>query len=222
MNHDIANRDFTDFLEKEFIGKVEAIDDPRKEGRARIRVFGVYDDIAVEDLPWAYPKNKPVFFGQSGKGGAISIPKVGSTVAVRFNNGDPYSPEYFGIHELAQDVKDQLSADGEYEGSHIMLFDGDQELKIWFSVNDGITIQLKESSINIDQENLITVKTTNKVVIDSPNIELGVNALEAVIKGETFQRLFNAHTHIGNMGAPTSTPTVPLNGSELSQVTKTE
>ena len=123
-------------------------------------------------------------------------------------------------HIFAWDVRDELNE--EYEGSHIVLFDGDQELKIWFSVNKGVTIQLRESSINIDQENLVTVKTTNKVVIDSPNIELGTGALEAVIKGETFQKLFNAHTHIGNLGAPTSPPVVPLTGTELSLVTKTQ
>jgi hypothetical protein len=219
-NHDIANRDFEDLVDKQFLGVIEAIDDPRKEGRARVRVFGIHEDLATEDLPWAYPKTKPMFFGQEGKGGSLSVPKLNSVVAVRFDNGNPYSPEYFGIHELAQDVKDELNT--EYEGSHMILFDGDQELKIWFSVGKGLTISLKEANINIDPDNLITVTTSNKVVVDSPNIELGTGALEAVIKGETFQRLFNAHTHVGNLGAPTSPPVVPLTGTELSQVTKTQ
>jgi hypothetical protein len=220
MNHDITNRDFEDLLDKQFLGVIVAVDDPRKEGRARVRVFGIHDDLPAEDLPWAYPKNKPMFFGQEGKGGSLSVPKVNSVVAIRFDNGNPYSPEYFAIHELAQDVKDELNS--EYEGSHMILFDGDQELKIWFAVGKGLTISLKEASINIDPDNLITVTTSNKVVVDSPNIELGTGALEAVIKGETFQRLFNAHTHVGNLGAPTSPPSVPLTGSELSQVTKTQ
>ena len=222
FNHDISNRDINDLLDKQFLGVVEAIDDPRKEGRARIRVFGIHDDIATEDLPWAYPKTNPMFFGQEGKAGSISIPKLKSAVVVRFDNGNPYSPEYFAIHELAQDIKDEFGQEGEYEGSHVILFDGDQELKIWFSVNKGLTIQLKEASINVAQDNLITVTSSNKVVVDSPNIELGTGAIESLIKGETFQQLFNSHTHIGNLGAPTSPPTVPLTGSELSQVTKTQ
>jgi hypothetical protein len=219
-NHDISNRDFEDLLDKQFLGIIEAIDDPRKEGRARVRVFGVHDDIVTEDLPWAYPKQKSVFFGKDGKAGSLSVPKLKSVVAIRFDNGNPYSPEYFAIHELAQDIKDEFN--DEYEGSHMILFDGDQELKIWFTVGKGLTIALKEASINIAPDNLITVTSPNKVVVDSPNIELGTDSLEAVIKGETFQRLFNAHTHIGNLGAATSTPTIPLNGSELSQVTKTQ
>jgi len=219
-NHDISNRDMDDLRDKQFLGVVELIDDPRKEGRARVRVYSIHDDLVAGDIPWAYPKNKSLFFGQEGKAGSISIPKIGSIVAVKFDNGNPYSPEYFAIHELAQDVKDELNT--EYDGSHIILFDGDQELKLWFSVGKGLTISVKGASINLAPDNLITVTTDNKVVVDSPNIELGTGALEAVIKGETFQRLFNAHTHIGNLGAPTSIPTVLLNGSELSNITKTQ
>jgi hypothetical protein len=37
-----------------FLGEVVNIaDDPLKLGRARVRIFGVYDEIEEEDLPWA-------------------------------------------------------------------------------------------------------------------------------------------------------------------------
>ena len=37
-----------------FLGEVVNVaDDPLKLGRARVRIFGVYDEIADEDLPWA-------------------------------------------------------------------------------------------------------------------------------------------------------------------------
>jgi hypothetical protein len=220
-NHDISNRDIDDLRDKQFLGVVQLIDDPRKEGRARIRVYSIHDDLDAEDIPWAYPKNKALFFGQAGKAGSISIPKVGSIVAVRFDNGNPYSPEYFAIHELAQDVKDELNT--EYEGSHIVLFDGDQELKLWFSVSKGLTLSVKGASINLAPDNLITVKTDNKVVIDSPNIELGsvtsAAISEYVIKGETFLNLFNSHVH-PSAGAP---PTPPLIADVvISKTTKTK
>jgi len=220
-NHDISNRDIDDLRDKQFLGVVESIDDPRKEGRARVRVYSIHDDLEKEDIPWAYPKNKSLFFGQGGKAGSLSVPKVGSIVAVRFDNGNPYSPEYFAIHELAQDVKDELNS--EYEGSHIVLFDGDQELKIWFTINRGLTISVKGSNINIDPNNTITLKTDNKVVIDSPNIELGATASAAiseyVLRGETFVELYNSHVH-PSAGAP---PVLPLIGDIiLSKTTKTK
>lgn len=156
-NHDIDSRN-NDLVDKQFLGFVEDSADPRKEGRCRVRVFGLHDDIPVDDIPWAYPKQKGAFFGKDGKGGSISIPKKGSVVAVRFDNGNPYSPEFYSIHELAEDVKDELKKEGEYQGSHFILFDGDEELKIWFTINKGITIQLKGSRINIGKDKAIMIE----------------------------------------------------------------
>lgn len=224
-NHEISNRDIDDLRDKQFLGIIEAIDDPRKEGRARVRVYSIHDELPIEDIPWAYPKNKSLFFGKEAKSGSISIPKKGSIVAVKFDNGNPYSPEYFAIHELAQDIKDEISQDGEYDGSHIILFDGDQELKIWFSVNKGITVQLKEAKINIDQNNLITLETTGNIsikceeaTVEATNVtidhtdtlELGSGAADKLVLGDTFLTLFNQHTHLGNLGAPTSPPAIPM------------
>lgn len=218
-NHDISNRDVNDLLDKQFLGVVMLIDDPRKEGRARVKVQSIHDEIPSKDIPWAYPKNKGLYFGKDGKAGSISIPKVGSIVAVRFDNGNPYSPEYFAIHELAEDIKDEL--DTEYEGSHFILFDGDQELKMWFSVSKGLTLSVKGALINIAPDKLITLETTNKVIVDSPKIELSKGAIESVIKGDTFIGLFNSHTH-GSPAGPTTPPTIPIQpASVLSQITKT-
>ena len=219
-NHDITARDFQDLLDKQFLGIVVDIDDPRKEGRARVRVASIYDEIPVEDIPWAFPKNRGTSFGQGGKGGSVSIPKLNSVVAVVFDNGNPYSPEFFSIQELADHVKSEL--DSEYEGSHIVLFDGDQELKIWFTVGKGLTLSVKGASINLAPDNLVTITTDNKVVIDSPNVELGKSSSAAVseyiIKGETFLNLFNAHTH-----ASAGAPPVPLSQDVvLSKTTKSK
>lgn len=156
-NHEIDKRG-EDYLDKSYMGIVEDPNDPRKEGRCKVKIFGIHDDLSTEDLPWAYPKQKSAFFGQDGKAGSLSIPKKNSIVAVQFNNGNVYSPEYYSIHELADDAKEQLEKDGEYLGSHIMLFDGDEELKIWFSVNRGLTIELKKSRINIGQDSAITIE----------------------------------------------------------------
>lgn len=208
-NHDITSRDFEDLLDKQFLGIIVDINDPRKEGRARVRVASIYDEIPVEDIPWAFPKNRGTVFGQGGKGGSVSIPKLNSVVGVVFDNGNPYSPEFFSLQELADDVKTELES--EYEGSHIVLFDGDEELKIWFSVSKGLTLQLKDTSIKIDRDDQITLSTKNKVIVDCPNIELGsttsATVAEYVLKGETFLNLFNSHVHAA-VGAPPSPPLV--------------
>lgn len=136
-----------------YLGKVEDIDDPLYEGRCRIRVFSVFDDLETEDIPWAIPAAKPMFFGQDARAGSISIPKIGAIVRVRFAAGDIYAPEYIQIQEIGEDIKTELKKGGnKYAGAHFILFDGDEEIKVWFDKEIGLQIELKESFIRIDNE----------------------------------------------------------------------
>ena len=52
-----------------YIGNVEAIDDPKFEGRCKVRVFSLFDDMDIADLPWATPAAKPTVFGQDARAG---------------------------------------------------------------------------------------------------------------------------------------------------------
>jgi len=85
-----------------------------------------------------------------------------------------------------------------------------------------LLIEAETARITIDQDGVVCIESDSQVHVNAPQIDLGAEAAESVIKGNTFQQLFNAHQHIGNQGAPTSTPVQPLDGSELSEVTKTE
>ncbi len=53
-------------------------------------------------------------------------------------------------------------------------------------------------------------------------IELGKESLESIVNGETFQTLFNAHTHTGNLLVPTGPPIVPMDNSHLSSKVKAQ
>lgn len=174
MNHDVNTRN-EDYVDKSFMGTIEDANDPRREGRCKIRVFGIHDDLETDDLPWAYPAQKSTFFGQDGKAGSLSVPKKGGIVIVRFNNGNPYSPEYYSIHELESTAKEELEKEGEYLGSHIVLFDGDEEIKIWFTVNKGLTMQLKGSRINIRQDRGIEIEhsgTSSSIELSGGDINI--------------------------------------------------
>lgn len=175
---DEVNKREEDYIDKTYLGIVEDVNDPNKEGRCKIRVFGLHENtISTKDLPWAYPKQKSAYFGQDGQGGSISIPKKDSVVAVMFNNGNAYSPEYYSIQELAEDVKSELTKEGEYLGTHIILFDGDEELKIWFTINKGITIQLKDSRVNIGSDKAITIEHAgSQSSIELRGGEININA----------------------------------------------
>jgi len=79
-----------------------------------------------------------------------------------------------------------------------------------------------EVAMYTDEGDKIHLKRGGIIHVDSSNIELGKGSIEKIIKGETFQTLFNSHVHIGDSGYNTTTPTIPLTGTELSLVTKTE
>jgi hypothetical protein len=90
------------------------------------------------------------------------------------------------------------------------------DAKIQLDTQDGgqlrIVIEMGQDQIRMEN---------NKVIINSNNIELGENAFQSVIKGNLFQTYFNNHTHIGNLGGPTSPPVIPSDPSHLSNVSKT-
>lgn len=89
-------------LQKEDFGnsglfRAEVLDnvDPSKLGRIKVNVFGLYDGIDSNDLPWAVPM-QPVGPGAGAGFGIFSVPEIGSNVFVMFEGGDIYQPVYIG------------------------------------------------------------------------------------------------------------------------------
>lgn len=159
-NHEIdKNPAGTELVITRYLGEVVDVKDPLREGRCRVRVFSIFDELPVEDIPWAVQMKKPTFFGQFSKAGSISIPKKGAIVEVIFNNGNLYSPEYGQVQEIGDDIKEALkkSTDFEYEGAHYILFDGDEHIKIYFTKGRGLTFELKDSYLTIDQNSKIEI-----------------------------------------------------------------
>lgn len=92
-----------------------------------------------------------------------------------------------------------------------------------FSVQHStITMNLaKNGEINITCTGPANIIAQGTTTVDGSTIKLGQNAVEAVIKGDTFKDIYNAHTHYGNLGVPTSPPLVVMDPS-LSKHTFTE
>jgi len=76
--------------ELEFKGIVVDNNDPEKMGRVRVQVFGVFDDIPVNHLPWATPEEK--YMGSTM--GSFIVPPNGAVVKVYFENNEIYNPVY--------------------------------------------------------------------------------------------------------------------------------
>lgn len=230
--------------EKSYLGRIVDIQDPLYRGRAKISVFGILDDIPVEDLPWA-EQISGLSFGTGGGSGNLSIPKIGSVVAVHFEQNNYYKMYYHYIKEISQDLLDELRENNSYEGTHSMIYDDDAQpglLKMIYTRKNGLVFQLGDATIQIDTQDAgtdseklrIVLKMNDdeirmeksggkqKVIVNSQNIELGEDAAEKLILGNTFLTFFNSHTHPTGVG-PSGVPVVPMTDPQhLSQVSKTK
>lgn len=63
-------------------------------------------------------------------------------------------------------------------------------------------------NLTINVNGSATLSAPAGVTLDSPSVKLGTGASLA-LANETLLSIFNAHFHIGNVGAPTSPPTMP-------------
>jgi len=182
---------------KEWLGVVVDNDDPLREYRCRVMVYNLFDTLEIDHIPWALPRVPMSFAGpnlegdptdkdghpviQPGAGfGTGSVPKIGTKVKVIFDNGNIYTPIYFGIQQINEALRqeDYMQDDEDYFGSHTMLYDEDERLKIYYTKREsntagdpdvetgtpetgGLHIVLKETHIQIDNENNVYIENVN-------------------------------------------------------------
>lgn len=214
--------------EKTYLGIVVDNKDPLYEGRARVKVFGVLDDIPTEDLPWA-EQIAGLSFGGNGGGGNLSIPRIGAVVGVHFEENNYYKMNYQSVKEISEDLLLELREDNSYEGTQSIVYDSEAKpgtLKMLYTRKKGLVFQLGDATIQLDTQNAkdgedklrIVIKMKDdeirmenkdgeqKIIINSGNIEIGEGASERIVLGNSFMNLFNSHTHptpSGQSGSPT-------------------
>ncbi len=149
-----------DLSRQSWLGEVVDVDDPERSGRARVRVFGKFDDLDVSDVPWASPANNHTA-GSSSGGGFLSVPKVGSVVAVAFPDGDLYHPEYRFGQELSKEARDEVR--DSYENAHVLLYDTvtDGGLKVFFTENKGLVLKYKGTSMTLKPDESFLLENSN-------------------------------------------------------------
>jgi hypothetical protein len=231
----------TELQERIWLGVVVDNDDPEQLGRCRIKVYSLFDDLEDTQVPWAFPVTNNSFAGGGGGFGSISIPKIGAIVRVQFSEGNIYSPEYYGIQTINRAMQADIA--DSYLNSHVIAYDEDEQMKVYYTPGKGLTIFHKDSQIIINPDSSITIEhsggdsiielvgstinivatndvniTAAKAVVDAKSIELGAGAFEAVIKGSSFRDFFNLHTH----PAPNTPPSVQMPSALLSKTTKTK
>lgn len=230
--------------ERTYLGQVVDNKDPLYQGRARVKVFGVFDDIPDDDLPWAEQISGLSFGGGFG-GGNLSIPRIGSVVTVHFEQNNYYKLNFQSIKEISPALLDVLKEQNSYDGTQSLVYDSEAQpgiLKMIYTRKNGLVFQLGDATIQLDTQDGGTDKQKlrvilklnddeirmenqggkQKVIVNAKNIELGEGAGERIVLGDTFLQLFNTHTHPTGVG-PSGTPVIPMQAEvHLSQISKTK
>jgi hypothetical protein len=168
MNTDDVKKMFNRNLgDREWIGEILNIDDPLKMLRCKINIFGLFNDIDEDLLPWAFPSYSNGFSSSSGGFGSFDVPKVGTLVKVKFNGGDIYAPEYFAIQNINETIRNEISDD--YTNAHVLCFDEDEDLRVLYTQKQGVVIKMKDTLINIKANNDIFITNPNKDSIELTN-----------------------------------------------------
>lgn len=152
------------------LGEIVDINDPLKQGRARVRVFGLFDDLAVEDIPWAEQISGLSFSSAKGNGN-ISIPRVGAVVNVQFDGSNYYKLFYEFEKETSPELLAEIS--NSYEGAQSLIYDvesvnskGDTGLKLFFTQGGrgkGLVLDFGGSIINIKMDSSVYLESNSKI-----------------------------------------------------------
>ena len=165
-----------DLQDNDWLGVIMNNIDPTFSGRCQIRVYRLMDNLDAKDLPWAVPINSTIFAGDGA--GSLSVPKIGQIVRIQFNNGDIYSPEYTTIQNIDTDLIQRIKDD--YDGTHVLLYDPDEELTVIYQRNSGMQMFYRGSFIQISPDSMITIEHANQESL----IQLDGDKLNIVTKNE--------------------------------------
>lgn len=177
------------------------------------------------DRPTTLTDTQPRLSGEYN-GVAVAVNPDGST-SLTFkgatnSDGNPIDPSQ-------GNTVFQIKTDGSFEFNHSTIdIKADRSGVLTINAKSDININTQaNANINVTGNTKILTQGTADIIaqgtttVDGSTIKLGVNAVESVIKGNTFAALYDSHVHIGNLGFPTGAPLEPMDPS-LSTHTFTE
>lgn len=194
--------------ETHWIGEVIDNKDPNNNGRCRVKVYGKFDQLPNDAIPWATPMNRDQV-------GAHSIPRIGDIVAVRFDNGNIYHPEYWFQINQNKELKDEvLNSSSASQNVVSLVYDAERNVRIWWSPEDGLTMTTGGGK---DQKPAIRFSNDGKIYLHSEDIFIASSnndESEPAARGETLSKFLGkildfikTHTHVTPAGP--SGPAMP-------------
>lgn len=193
-------------LDKLWVGLVEDNKDPDRLGRIKVRVQSIFDNIPVEDIPWATPI-------KTLSSRSYELPAIGKIVSIFFPNDNIYEPYYMYAEHYNVNLKKKLSDLSEDEYVNFVAVVFDHKTKV-YSDDTALTMDYLYNKITItnDDINLELKDNNRKVHIGSKS------ASEQAVLGNHFFTWFDKFVNklvepmslIGNTGAAILKPEIDL------------
>jgi len=107
-----------------------------------------------------------------------------------------------------------------------MVIIGSDDSRYTVALSPGeVAIGINDTAkVHIKSDNSILIKSSVKIQVQAPEIDLGASALEKLVMGESFQAVFVSHFHTSAApGSPTSGPMAvagPVTSISLSSTAK--
>jgi len=184
-----------------WLGEVIDNVDPNGGGRCRIRVYGKFDLLEDEDIPWAIPANTALV-------GSYSVPNIGEVVSIYFDNGNIYTPVYKNTVRVNSELKSEvLDNSSNPEKVSSVLYDSNKSIRMYHTPDDGLIITTGNGP---KSDPAIRVSNDGKIFLYANDIFIasGFNDdSEPAVKGQTLKEYletiidaFSKHTHISGTG----------------------
>jgi hypothetical protein len=185
---------------KTYIGTVEDLKDPDKNGRVKVRVLDIHsDEQDLESIPWATP-------WKDLGGGQFSLPEIGKVVIVVFDQGDINKPEYIYTEHWNINLENKLKSLGESDYGSMRSLVFDHKTQIYSNDSEGLKLDYKFNNINIKEDSInINLKDNNAILnigdsAANQQMILGTNFINWM---DQFLECFISNTALlGNAGAP--------------------
>jgi hypothetical protein len=158
----------------------------------------------------------------------ISGIKAKLTQIIPFGSGDHYqNASPFGfvswpvkgvlafIHNLEGRLQSPIILGHLHVGRPVPSAAGEVIIYCTNAAGDSVPVKLV-----LGNDGVLRITASSKMLVDCDDIELGQGTIERIVNGETFKTFFNAHQHLGNLGAPTGPPITAMDNSELSSTVK--
>ena len=184
-----------------WIGEVVDNQDPQSLGRCRIKVYGKFDLLETEDIPWATPSNTQIV-------GAYSVPNIGDIIAVYFDNGNIYSPVYKNSVVVNNALRDEvISGSANPEAITSLVYDSAKGVRVYHTQEEGFVITTGNGP---DNAPALRVSNDGKIYLYANDIFIasGFNdESEPAVKGQTLTEYLDKivdtianHVHLSGSG----------------------